>query len=284
MGNQEEHTAAGEPLPKEPVASAEQALGPDGAERRQTLKGMAKGLAVAGAAAVAGQSAMSALGHHLPGMEEGHEVNRFVMVIDLSKCDGCEKCTKACQTGHFVPEGQEWIKVYKVEDEFGGEYFLPRPCQMCENPPCRNVCPTGATYKDEYGLTLIDHDRCIGCRYCLAACPYSARYFNWQEPEHTPEELDHEYSPHEPWPHHKGVAEKCMFCVHLRSEGKLPYCVGGCPSGALYFGDAAEDGVTNSQGETLPLRKTLSNNSAYRLREDLGTGPSVYYLPKRGGV
>lgn len=282
MGKQTGTAAVGEPLPKEPDAGAGEALGPDGAERRKTLKGVAKGLAVAGAAAMAGQSAMEVLGHHLPGIEEGHPVNRFVMVIDLAKCTGCEKCTEACRVAHFVPPGQEWIKIYTVDDGFGGQYYLPRPCMMCENPPCRNVCPTGATYKNEYGLTMIDHNRCIGCRYCLAACPYSARYFNWEEPPHTEEELNHEYSPEQPWPHHKGVAEKCMYCMHQRDRGVLPECIGGCPEGALYFGDAAEDGVTNSQGETLPLRKTLAENSAYRLREDLGTGPSVWYLPRRG--
>ena len=272
-------------MPESPNAreqTAPAAEGLDSPERREALRRMAQVAAGVGVAAVVGGSAIGALGAHLNTMEEGHPVNRFVMVIDLAKCDGCKKCTEACSKEHFVPAGQEWIKVYTVDDGFGGQYHLPRTCQMCEDPPCRNVCPTGATYRDKDGLTLVDHDRCIGCRYCLAACPYSARYFNWTEPEHTAEELSHEYSPGEPWPHRRGVAEKCMFCVHRRAMGQLPVCVAGCPMGALYFGDASEDGVTNSQGETLPLRKTLSENSAYRLREDLGTGPSVYYLPRRG--
>jgi molybdopterin-containing oxidoreductase family iron-sulfur binding subunit len=259
----------GAPLPAVPQGDAG-ALPMQG-DRRLFLRGLAMAAVAGGAALAAGQGALEVLGSHLGG-ETGHSKSRFMMVIDLAKCDGCKKCTVACSKEHFVPPGQEWIKVYTVEDGFGGSYNLPRPCMMCENPPCRNVCPTGATFVNENGLTLIDHNICIGCRYCLAACPYSARSFNWGEPPHTPEELD---------PHRKGVAEKCMFCVHRRHEGRLPACVEGCPMGAIYFGDAAEDGITNGQGQTLPLRKTLSENAAYRLREDLGTGPSVYYLPRR---
>jgi molybdopterin-containing oxidoreductase family iron-sulfur binding subunit len=266
----------------EPTPAAAAPEQPDPSDRRTFLRGLGLAAVAGGVALAAGNGAMNALATHLgASTDDGHPVDRFVMVIDLAKCDGCKKCTKACSKEHFVPEGQEWIKVYSVDDGFGGRYNLPRPCQMCENPPCRNVCPTGATFVNEDGLTLIDQDICIGCRYCLAACPYSARYFNWTEPAHSEAELGHTNTPAEPWPHKKGVAEKCMFCVHRRMEGKLPACVEGCPMGAIYFGDAAEDGVTNGQGQTLPLRRTLSENAAYRLREDLGTGPSVYYLPQR---
>jgi molybdopterin-containing oxidoreductase family iron-sulfur binding subunit len=250
-------------------------------ERRSFVCGLAKAAAVGGLAMAAGQGALSALGEHVGGHAGHHPDTRFVMVIDLAKCDGCKKCTEACSKEHFVPQGQEWIKVYSVDDGFGGTYNLPRLCMMCENPPCRNVCPTGATFVNSEGLTLVDHTICIGCRYCLAACPYSARYFNWTEPPHTDEELNHTYSVDAPWPHRKGVAEKCMWCVHRRHEGKLPACVEGCAMGAIYFGDAAEDAVTNGLAETLPLRRTLSENAAYTLREDLGTGPGVYYLPRR---
>jgi molybdopterin-containing oxidoreductase family iron-sulfur binding subunit len=261
----------------EPTTPAE----PSPSDRRAFIRGISMAAIAGGAAIAAGQGALEAFGNHLGSDSQGHPSARFVMVIDLAKCDGCKKCTKACSAEHFVPEGQEWIKVYTVDDGFGGKYNLPRPCQMCENPPCRNVCPTGASFMNDDGLTLINHDICIGCRYCLAACPYSARYFNWTEPAHTPEELAHTYEPEAPWPHRKGTAEKCMFCIHRRMEGRLPACVEHCPMGAIYFGDASEDGVTNGQGETLPLRKTLSEKAAYRLREDLGTGPSVYYLPQR---
>lgn len=255
---------------------------PSDLARRSFIKGLGMAAVAGGLAMAVGESALSAMGTHIQAGDTGHAANRYLMVIDLAQCDGCKKCTDACSKEHFVPPGQEWIKVYTVEDGFGGHYNLPRPCQMCENPPCRNVCPTGATFVNKDGLTLIDQSICIGCRYCLAACPYSARYFNWTEPPHTAEELAHTNTPEAPYPHKKGVAEKCMFCVHRRHEGRLPACVEGCPMGAIYFGDAAEDAITNGQGETLPLRKTLSQNAAYRLREDLGTGPSVYYLPPRG--
>lgn len=274
-GNRAADGAGAEPASGGGVAG--QGASADG-ERRTLLKGLAVAAVAGGLAMAAGESLLNAAATHLPG--SAHDA-RYVMVIDLAKCDGCKKCTKACNEEHFVPEGQEWIKVYSVDDGYGGKYNLPRPCQMCEDPPCRNVCPTGATFVDQDGLTLINHDICIGCRYCLAACPYSARYFNWTEPPHTEEELAHPYSPEAPYPHRRGVAEKCMFCVHRRHEGRLPACVEGCPMGAIYFGNAAEDAVTNGQEVTLPLRKTLSENAAYKLREDLGTGPSVFYLPQR---
>lgn len=268
MQNESAETSAAAPKPAASPSS-----------RREFIKGVGLAAAAAGLSIAGGKFLVTAAAQ-AAGEARGSPL-RFTMVIDLAKCDGCKKCTKACNQEHFVPKGQEWIKVYKVEDTFGGEYYLPRPCMMCADPPCRNVCPTGATFVNANGLTLIDHNRCIGCRYCLAACPYSARYFNWKEPEHTPEELVHTYSPEMPVPHRRGVAEKCMFCVHRRAEGKLPACVEACAMGALYFGDAAEDAVTNSKGETLPLRKMLSENAAFRLREHLGTGPSVFYLPQK---
>lgn len=203
------------------------------------------------------------------------------MIIDLSRCDGCGLCTIACGKAHFVPEGQEWIKVFKVKDEGGSEYFLPRPCMHCDNAPCVNVCPVGATYRREDGVILVDHTRCIGCRYCMAACPYSARYFNWGEPAHTPDELAHSYSPEAPWPHRRGVVEKCVFCAHRSQEGKLPACVEGCPMHAIYFGDINEDVVTNNAGESLLLSRDLKERAAFRFKEELGTKPRVFYLPPR---
>ncbi|MFA5862001.1 MAG: 4Fe-4S dicluster domain-containing protein [Candidatus Thermoplasmatota archaeon] len=258
--------------------------GPFDPKRRQFIKGIGIAAVAGGVTLAAGKLVTGAVARAASQSADEKSRSRlhFTMVIDLAKCDGCKKCTKACQKEHFVPKGQEWIKVYKIDDGFSGEYYLPRPCMMCANPPCRNVCPTGATFVNSDGLTLIDHDKCIGCRYCLAACPYSARSFNWKEPDHTPEELAHTYSPEMPVPHRRGVAEKCMFCVHRRAEGKLPACVEACPMGAIYFGDAAENAVTNSDGETLPLRETLSEDAAFRLREHLGTGPSVFYLPQKG--
>lgn len=216
--------------------------------------------------------------------EVSGDERQWVMLIDLAKCDGCGECTVACSREHFVPPGQEWIKVYKIEDELGGEYFLPRPCMHCENAPCLNVCPVGATYRQDNGVILVDHDRCIGCRYCMSACPYDARSFNWGEPPHTPEELAHTYSPEAPWPHRKGVVEKCMFCAHETEEGRLPECVTACTkemgNGAIYFGDLREDAVSNGV-ETIPLSKTLRERGGFRFKEELGTKPRVFYLPAR---
>jgi molybdopterin-containing oxidoreductase family iron-sulfur binding subunit len=214
----------------------------------------------------------------------GSEGRQWVMLIDLAKCDGCGRCTLGCTKEHFVPKGQEWIKVYKIQDEFGGEYFLPRPCMNCENAPCLNVCPVGATFRSNEGVVLVDHRTCIGCRYCMAACPYDARYFNWGEPEHTPEELAHPYSPLEPWPHRRGTVTKCDFCVHDARKGILPACVRACTEemgdGAIYYGDLREDAVSNGM-ETIPLSETLRKKGGFRFKEELGTRPRVFYLPPR---
>ncbi len=154
----------------------------------------------------------------------------------------------------------------------------------CENAPCLNVCPVGATFRTDEGVVLVDHERCIGCRYCMAACPYDARYFNWGEPPHTPEELAHEYSPLEPWPHRKGTVDKCDFCAHAARKGALPACVQACTKemgdGAIYYGDLREDAVSNGV-ETLPLSRTLREKGGFRFKEELGTRPRVFYLPPR---
>lgn len=210
---------------------------------------------------------------------------RWVMVIDLAKCDGCRECTRACTAMHFVPAGQEWIRVYEMRDhETGAPYWFPRPCMQCDNPPCVKVCPVSATWKREDGIVIQDGARCIGCRFCLAACPYQARSFNWTEPSHTPEELAQPYTTDWAYPHRKGVSEKCIFCPALVKEGKLPGCAAACPMGAIYFGDQVEDAVTNSQGETVRLSELIKENSGYRFMEELGTEPRVYYLPPRKRV
>ena len=211
----------------------------------------------------------------------GSAADSWVMLIDLAKCDGCGACTQACDKAHYVPSGQTWIQVYTVQDDTGGTYHLPRPCFNCRNAPCVKVCPVGATYTDPDGTVLVDQTRCIGCRYCMAACPYNARYFNWTTPSYPPEALSHTYSPEEPWPTTKGVVMKCMFCAHNAREGKLPECATGCPMGAIYFGNENEDAVTNGMGQTLPFRKTLQEQAGFRWKEELGTDPRVYYLPAR---
>jgi molybdopterin-containing oxidoreductase family iron-sulfur binding subunit len=205
---------------------------------------------------------------------------KFVMVFDLAKCDGCGKCTEACSKMHFVPPGRQWIKVLRMQDaEHTAPYFFPQPCFQCDNPPCTKVCPVDATFKRQDGIVLIDNERCIGCRFCMAACPYGARSFNWGRPDDPPEAAGQEYSPEHGFPRRVGTVEKCDFCPDMAAKGLLPGCVSGCPMGAIYYGDENEDAVTNSQGDTQRLSKMLLDRSGYRHLEELGTKPRVYYLP-----
>ena len=224
-------------------------------------------------------------GHTVSGMAEtsarqGIAGRKFVMVIDLSKCDGCGKCMQACSKMHFIPPERQWIKVLRMQDaEHTAPYFFPQPCYHCDNPPCTKVCPVDATFKRQDGIVLIDNERCIGCRFCMAACPYGARSFNWARPHDPPEALAQGYSPEHGVPRRVGTVEKCDFCPDMAAQGLLPGCVGGCPMGALYYGDENEDAVTNSQGDTQRLSKMLLDRSGYRHLEELGTKPRVYYLP-----
>lgn len=208
------------------------------------------------------------------------DVPQWAMVIDLGRCDGCKGCTAACQKAHFTGD-QEWIKVFEVTDEGGNTVFLPRPCMQCENAPCLNVCPVGATFRNENGTVLIDHDRCIGCRFCMAACPYDARSFNWSEPVNPPGAALAQYSPEYPVPHRKGTVDKCMFCAHNAMNGQLPECAAACSMSAIWFGDLKADIATNGL-ETVQLSWLLSDRNAYRLKEELGTRPRVWYLPGHG--
>lgn len=209
---------------------------------------------------------------------------KFVMVIDEAKCDGCKKCTEACQKMHYTESDREWIKVFKMKDsETTSPYFFPKPCFHCDNPPCTKVCPVNATFKRQDGIVLIDNTRCIGCRSCMVACPYSTRFFNWSEPsvEQSMEVSGIQYSPEQGIPRRMGTVEKCDFCPDMIRQGKLPACVIGCPMDALYFGDQNEDAVTNSSGLTVKLSHLLEDNAGYRHLEELGTEPRVYYLPPK---
>jgi molybdopterin-containing oxidoreductase family iron-sulfur binding subunit len=211
---------------------------------------------------------------------DNEDAPQWAMVIDLERCDGCKECTTACQDTHFTGD-QEWIKVFEVKDEAGNTVFLPRPCMQCENAPCLNVCPVGATFRNENGTVLIDHELCIGCRFCMAACPYDARSFNWGEPENPPGATFARYSPEFPVPHRRGTADKCMFCAHNAMNGQLPACASACSMSAIWFGDLKADIATNGL-ETVQLSWLLSERNAYRLKEELGTRPRVWYLPGHG--
>ena len=245
-------------------------------------------LGTAGASALAAQAGILAWpGQPAEAQSKAPGARQWAMVIDLRRCEGCVTrgeppgCTEACNREHFVPKGQAWIQVLRLEQPNGGSYFLPRLCMQCENAPCLKVCPVGATFRDAEGVILIDHRRCIGCRLCMAACPYGARFFNWGQPENPPGATFARYSPEYPVPHRRGTAEKCMLCAHRTADGKLPACVEGCPMLAIYLGDLNEDLATNGS-EIVKLSRFLAENNAFRLMEELGTRPRVWYIPGHG--
>jgi len=203
---------------------------------------------------------------------------KFVMVIDLSKCKNARKCVDACQEGHMLPKDHEWIKIQLLQDsELTARYWFPKPCYHCDSPLCVSVCPVGATYKREDGIVLVDNKRCIGCKFCMTACPYSARVFNWKDPGvEVPK--DHVYDPELNIPPVEGTVGKCVFCADRLRNNELPRCVKACPMGVIYFGDLNEDAVTNGV-ETLRFSSLMVDRHGYRHMEELGTMPSVYYLP-----
>jgi len=204
----------------------------------------------------------------------------WCMVIDLRSCDGCRACTRSCQQRHGLREEQTWIKVYDMKDSSGGTFPMPRPCMMCEDPPCLKVCPVGATLRTDEGLVLVDTDTCVGSRACMAACPYEARYFNWQDPLPA-KRLPMPNTPQMPIAQ-KGTVGKCVLCADRLPQGELPACVSGCPMGVLYVGDLVTDVAVNSQGSTVVLSEFLGANDAVRYKEELGTNPRVWYILGHG--
>jgi len=226
---------------------------------------------------------------------------KYGMVVDLEKCLGCRTCAVACKAHNAQPPGVWWNRVFTPGSKFHqtgvgeygrmGMYFLPVSCQMCRNAPCVKVCPVGATYTDDRGIVLIDYERCIGCRYCMTACPYGVRQFNWQDGEKAREKIHYTNGYSYGWPEKhrdkqnrlvympsrpKGIVEKCTFCVQYVDKGELPACVRSCPANARYFGD-----LDDPRSE---VSKLLTQRGEFRLLEDAGTQPKVYYLPaKQGG-
>jgi Fe-S-cluster-containing dehydrogenase component len=208
----------------------------------------------------------------------------WVMVIDQNKCTGCGYCTLACQAHNDINPEIQWNRVIKVGDVGEKEVFLARPCMHCDHAPCISVCPVKASYKRADGIVMMDYDRCIGCRYCQVACPYGARAFNWEAftgDNTAVPDWGEPQVPRRP----RGVVEKCTFCAHRIDRGlaegltpgvddqATPACVVVCPVGARVFGDLNDP---NSE-----VSKLLANSGYYRLREDMGTEPRVYYLPAR---
>jgi len=231
---------------------------------------------------------------------------RWGMAIDLDKCTGCGVCMVACQAENNIPPETDtfnrrrtvhWLMVYKLSN--GKKFpdhdtaYLPLACMQCENPLCSSVCPVLATTKEEEGaIVSMIYPRCIGCRYCMVACPYHARVFNWFDPV-WPEGLEKTLTPFTSI-RSRGVVEKCHFCHHrfkaakekARYEGRDPYkleeedyqpaCVQACPTGAMVFGD-----LKNPRHQVSKLAKS---KYAFRLLEKLLAGPQVYYLSKRDWV
>jgi len=218
--------------------------------------------------------------------DENDTEKRFAMVIDLKKClakEDCKLCIDACHKTHNVPDfGNakdeiKWIWKEEYEHAFPNKenYYLkdelkhslvPLFCNHCDNPPCTKVCPTKATWKRENdGIVMMDWHRCIGCRYCMAACPYGSRSFNWRDPRTHIKEISDEFPTRT-----TGVVEKCTFCDERIAKDLLPACVEACTEKALIFGDL-NDRKSN-------VRKLLKENYSIRRKPGLGTEPEIYYI------
>ncbi|MEW6531746.1 MAG: 4Fe-4S dicluster domain-containing protein [Thermodesulfobacteriota bacterium] len=215
---------------------------------------------------------------------------RYGMIIDLKKCVGCKACAAACKAENHTPPGVAYTIV--MEQEVGTypdvrRRFIPRPCMHCSTPSCTIVCPTKATHIRDDGIVAVDYDRCIGCRYCISACPYGVRAFDYGHNYHeSPTAYESQPSPE--YGRNKkrslkgnrsprGNVRKCHFCVHRVTKGLSPACASTCIANAIHFGNLNDpDALCTVHGEK--LRFLLATRHHMRLKEDLGNNPSVYYL------
>ena len=211
--------------------------------------------------------------------------------LDLSRCIGCRRCVYACVEEnnqsrdpqiHWISvlrfkKGEKWVDLVESEKYYNpekvpekGYFYMPVQCQQCKNPPCVRACPTQATWKEPDGIVVIDYNWCIGCRYCMAACPYGARHFNWTDPGRKSGEINPQTHYLGNRPRYKGVVEKCTFCIQRTRNGRYPACVEACPVGARKFGNLLDP---NSE-----IRYAIEHKRVFRLKEDLNTYPKFYYF------
>lgn len=282
------------PLAGEPAGA------PEALSRRQLIDHLAKVGAGALAVAMGGGGVVDVLAHVSPaaaspaGGTRSTAVERkfrYGMVIDTRRCVGCRACVVACKAENKTPPGVNYnVVVEDTRDSVDDKpLFLAKPCFQCEHPPCTDVCPVSATFKRaQDGIVVIDYDRCIGCRYCITACPYGARTFDFGEsyPASDAETAwaavpSPEYRQYRAREHEKspiGNVRKCTFCLHLQDDegrydkaaGRWPACAKTCTGHAIHFGDFNDPNSEVSQ--------LLRESQAIRLKEELGTEPNVYYL------
>jgi Fe-S-cluster-containing dehydrogenase component len=208
---------------------------------------------------------------------------QYVFVVDAKRCIGCGRCVKACRVENDVPEGRyrTWVERYTwlengelivetvdgsqgvVDENVLKSYYVPKLCNQCENPPCVQVCPVGATFKTPEGVVLVDPEYCIGCRYCIQACPYGARYLY---PEDGKDVL------------RRNTADKCTFCYHRIKRGLKPACVEVCPTKARMFFDLGDD------EEREAFTRILKENDVSVLKPEMNTKPKVFYIGIDGEV
>ena len=214
----------------------------------------------------------------------------FAYALDISRCVGCRRCVYACVEENNQSRDPEvqWIRVLSMDKEHGidfadadpyyapemvpedGHFYVPVQCQQCRNPPCTKVCPTGATWTEKDGIVVIDYDWCIGCRYCMAACPYGARHFNWGEPSLPADTMNPSTHVLGNRPRPNGVVEKCTFCIQRTRNGRYPACVEVCPVGARKFGN-----LLDPDSE---IRYIIENKRVMVLKQDLNTMPKFFYF------
>ena len=211
--------------------------------------------------------------------------------LDLSRCIGCRRCVYACvdenNSSRCKPQSQ-WIRVIRLKkgsliDLENSEHYynpetvpekdyiyMPVQCQHCEKPPCVKVCPVHATWKEPDGLVVVDYNWCIGCRYCIAACPYRGRIFNWADPNVPPDKWNTSVHYLGNRPRMRNVVDKCTYCIQRVRMGRYPACVEACPTGSRKFGN-----LLDPQSE---IRYVIENKRTFRLKEDLHTEPKFYYF------